>query len=176
MNFQIPSNHVIIQEGHTRSLTSLSDHCSGKQSFSAILKPTRRHLKSCGLKYINCPDCESKDVTYYGYSASGVQKYFCKNCNYQFVGQFDALFPRSRRRDIFEREFLSNIKPAGFEKGSGKQQYWSGARLETLQMLESSTIRIRFKKMLKQHPLFGESDYKLMLEFILHEAYVRVMA
>jgi len=135
--------------------------------------PSRRYVKKHALNFVHCPDCESKDITYYGKSGAGTQKYHCKSCQYQFVAQYDAVFPRSGRRELFEAEFLSNIKSTGFTKGCGKRLYWHGARVEVLQELESDGIRIRFNKILKTMPLYGEQDYKLLLEFILHEAYVR---
>ena len=122
-----------------------------------------------------CPDCESKNITYFGKSDVGTQKHRCKECGYQFVAQFDAYFPRSRRRDIFEKEFMGNLSATGFSKGTGKRKYWKGARLETLQMTESQAIRVKFNRLLKEMPIQGERDYQLLVELIVHEAYGRVM-
>ena len=139
-----------------------------------VPKPTKRYLKKLALEYLHCPDCESKAITYYGKSKIGTQKYLCKNCNFQFVLQFDSIFPRSTRSKTFDDEFLSNIKPTGFQKGCGRKEYWMGARFKVMNYLESNALRIRFNKMIKTTTVHGESDYRLLLRFIVDEAYVMV--
>ena len=168
------SFHPSIQEAHPRSLTDLEELRSPRQPFSAVPRPTRRYLKKLALSYLCCPDCESRNITYFGKSDSGTQKHRCKECGYQFVAQFDAYFPRSRRRDIFEREFMDNLSATGFSGGTGKRKYWKGARLETLQMTESQAIRVKFNRLLKEMPIQGERDYQLLVELVVHEAYGRV--
>ena len=168
------SNHPSIQNGHPRSLIDLKGFRSNPLSFSLIPRPTRRYLKKLALEYMCCPDCESRDITYYGKSSAGTQKHLCKTCGYQFVAQFDAYFPRSRRHDIFEKEFMNNLSATGFSEGTGKLKYWEGARIETLQMAESQAIRVKINRLLKEMPVQGEKDYRLLVEFIVHEAYGRV--
>ena len=175
MNQKISSFHSNIQEPHPRSLTNTEEICSESQPFTLVPKPTRRYLKQLALSYLYCPDCESRHITYYGKSSVGTQKYRCKECNYQFVLQYDALFPRSHRREVFEREFLSNLQRQGFREGVGRQEYWEGALQMTLNMLESQTMRVRMNRMIKNNPVQGERDYRLLLEYAVHEAYVRVM-
>ncbi len=169
-------DHPNIQDRHPRSLTHLEDINSKEHQFQLIPKPTRRYLKKLTLKHLCCPDCESKEITYYGKSSIGTQKYLCKVCRHQFVAQFDALFPRTRRRDLFEAEFLSNIAATGPEKGCGRREFWEGARIETLQMLESQEIRVQMNKIIKSMPIQSDKEYRLLVEFAVHEAYGRVMA
>jgi len=166
------SQHTIIHNTHPRSLINLQNITSKEQPIKIVPKPTKRYLKKLELEYLFCPDCESQNITFYGKTSVGAQKHRCKVCGYQFVTQFDAIFPRSKRRDIFEKEFLSHLKPTGFDKvGTGKKIYWSGARLETLQMLESQALKVRFGKLLKIMPICGEKEYKVILEFTVSEAY-----
>ena len=167
------SNHTNIQTPHPRSLTDLKSFRSQSQSFSLVPKPTRRYLKKLTLKYMCCPDCESKNITFYGKSSIGTQKYHCKSCNYQFVAQFEAFFPRRGRREMFEQEFMENLAATGFDTGRGKKKYWKGARLETLQMIESQQIRITANKMIKNLEIISDSNYRALLEYILHEAYIK---
>ncbi len=175
MNHKIPSDHTIIHDARPRSSKNLSSICSKAQPLSLVLNPTRRYLRKLSLNYLHCPDCESKNITFYGKSSSETQRHLCKDCSYQFVAQFDAIFPKSKRRWIFEEEFLSNLKTIGFKEGCGRQVYWSGAMIETLQMLESNTIKIRFNRLLKTMPIQGDKDYRVLLEFIIGEAYSRVV-
>jgi hypothetical protein len=170
-----PSYPPTIQNGHPRRLTDLNEICSPVLSFSLVPKPTRRYLRKLSLEYLCCPDCESKEITFYGKSSSGIQKYRCKSCNYQFVAQFDALFPRSRRRELFEREYMENLAATGFKKGTGRKEFWEGARVETMQKIESQQIRVRVNRLLKTMTIQSEKEYQLLCEFILHEAYVSVM-
>jgi len=69
---------------------------------------------------------------------------------------------------------MENLKATGFRKGSGRKEYWEGALLETLSLLESDRMRIRMNKMIKSTPVQSERDYRLLLEFAVHEAYVLV--
>ncbi len=171
----LPSNHTTIQDTHPRSLINLKNICSPEHCFSLVPNPTRRYLKKLALDYMYCPDCESKAITYYGKSSVGTQKYHCKSCDYQFVAQFDAYFLRSSRRELFEREYLENLAATGFRKGSGRKEFWEGARIETLQKIESQQIRTRINKLLKTMTIQSDREYQLLCEFILHEAYVSVM-
>lgn len=170
------SQHTIIHNTHPRSLINLQNITSKEQPIKIVPKPTKRYLKKLELEYLYCPDCESQDITFYGKTSVGAQKYCCKECGYQFVAQFDAIFPQRKRRDIFEEEFLANLKPTGFDKaGTGKKTYWSGARLETLQMMESQVIKVRFNKQIKTIPIRGDLDYRVLLKFIMGEAYSLVV-
>jgi len=171
----ISSNHTPIQEAHPQSFLDLTEIRSNTLTFSLVPKPTKRFLKKLALGYMCCPDCESKNITYYGKSSIGTQKHLCKSCDYQFVSQFDAFFPRSTRRWLFEREFMDNLATTGFNKGSGRQAFWEGARLETLEMIESQYIKVKINKILKIMTIQGDREYKGLLEFIIHEAYVRVI-
>ena len=174
MTYKIPSDHTTIHNAHPRSLQNLKNINSSEQPLEVVPKPTRRYLKKLTLDYVHCSDCESKDIIYYGTSSSETQRYRCKECGCQFVLQFDAIFPRSRRNKIFDDEFLSNIKPTGFQEGCGRKEYWMGARFKVLHCMESRAIRIRFNKMIKTIAIQGESDYRLLLQFIINEAYVMV--
>ena len=132
-------------------------------------------MRKLELQYLHCVDCESQDIYRNGKSKMGVQRFMCKECSCQFVAQFDAIFPQSKRRDLFEQEFLSNLKPTGFDKvGSGQKKYWIGAKLQTLQMLESQTMRVQANKYIKNNPIRGDKCYQILMEFLLHEAYNRV--
>ena len=173
MNQKLSSNHTTIQKRHPRSLVDIMEIRSEPQPFILIPKPTRRYLKQLALSYIYCPDCESKNITYYGKSSAGTQKYRCKECGYQFVGQLDAYFPQSTRRDTFEKEFMGNLQRQGFKEGVGRREYWEGALQITLNMLESQTMSVKMNKMIKQHPIQNERDYQLLLQYAVHEAYVR---
>ena len=164
-------DHSSIQEMHPPSLTDLQDIYSYKFHFSLVPNPSRRYLKKLTLKYMSCPDCESKNITFYGKSSIGTQKYHCKSCNYQFVAQFEAFFPRSSRRELFQKEYFNNLEATGFDKGTGKRKYWKGARLETLQMTESQAIRVKLNRVLKSMTIQGEREYKVMVEYVVHEAY-----
>jgi hypothetical protein len=170
-----PSYPSSIQSGHPRRLTDLNEICSPALSFSLVPRPTRRYLRKLSLEYLCCPDCESKEITFYGKSSIGTQKYRCKSCNYQFVAQFDAIFPRSRRRELFEKEYMENLAATGFDKGTGKKKYWKGARLETLQMIESQPISIKINRLLKEMMICGDKEYRVVVELVVHEAYGRVM-
>ena len=170
-----PSPHPSMQNTHPRSLQDLKNMHSSAISFSLVPKPTRRYLKKLSLNYLSCPDCESQEITFYGKSSSGTQKYRCKACEYQFVAQFDAYFPRSKRHELFEREYLENLAATGFRTGAGRKEYWEGALQMTLSLLESDTMRIRVNKMIKSVPIQSEHDHRLLLEFAVHEAYVLVM-
>ena len=174
MNLKIPFKHTTIRNAHPRSHQNLKDINSSGQTLEVVPKPTKRYLKKLALSYVYCPDCESKDIIYYGTSSSETQKHRCKECGHQFVLNLDAVFPRSTRSKTFDNEFLSNIKPVGLEKGCGRKEYWLGARNEILSYLESRAIRIRFNKMLKTITIQGESHYAYLLRFIVHEAYVMV--
>lgn len=88
------------------------------------------------------------------------------------MAQFDAYFPRSNRRVLFEQEFLENIKATGFDAGKGKKKYWRGALWETLAILESQKLRVRMNKMIKNITIQERKSYHLLLEFAVHEAYV----
>jgi len=165
------SNHPTIQETHPRSLTHLKEFCSKAQPFSLNPKPSRRYLKKLSLEFISCPECESKDITFYGKSSIGTQKYRCKACSYQFVAQFDALFPRSKRRELFEREFMNNLKTTGHNEGCGRKEFWLGARVETLQMTESQMIKVKINKLLKTMQIQSQREYALLLELVIHEGY-----
>ena len=70
---------------------------------------------------------------------------------------------------------MNNLQRQGFRKGVGKQEYWEGALQMTLNMLESQTMSVRMNRMIKNNPVQGERDYRLLLEYAVHEAYVRVM-
>ncbi len=174
MNNIIPSEHTTIHNAHPQSLQKLKNVNYLEFHMEVIPKPTKRHLRKLALDYIHCPECESQEIIYSGTSKSETQRYKCKKCHYQFVLQFDAVFPPSTRNIIFENEFLSNIKPTGFQEGCGRKEYWMGARFKVLHCLESRAIRIRFNKMLKTITVYGESDYRLLLRFIVDEAYVMV--
>ena len=175
MNDKLSSNHTIMHIGHPRSLMDIEEIRSKLQPFTLVPRPTRRYLKNLSLSYVHCPDCESRKITYYGKSGMGTQKYRCKECSYQFVLQYDALFPRSHRRELFEREFMNNLQRQGTRDGIGRKDYWEGALLPTLNMLQSQTIRVRMNKMIKEIPVQGDRDYQLLLEYAVHEAYVFVM-
>ncbi len=166
-----PYDHSSIQDGHPRRLTDLEEVTSLAIPFKLVPKPTRRYLKSLSLEYMCCPDCESKDISFYGKSSIGTQKHKCNECGYQFVAQFDALFPKSSRRELFEKEYLENLEATGFDKGTGKKKYWKGARLETLQMTESQAIRVKLNRMLKEMSIQGEREYQVLVEYVVHEAY-----
>jgi len=175
MNQKISSNHSTIQNLYPRSRINLQDISSDTQSFELVPKPTKRYLKKQSLRYLYCPDCESKDITFYGKSSVGSQKHRCKSCNHQFVAKFDAIFPKSKRRTLFEQEFLSHLKPSGLlQKGCGQKKYWEGALIETLSMIESDTIRIWANRMIKSSPVTSDREYRVLFEFVLFEAYVRV--
>ena len=166
-------NHTTIQKGHPRSLTNLKDFHSNRLSLSLVPRPTKRYFKKQALKYLYCPDCESKNIIYHGKSSKGTQKHKCKSCGYQFVAQFDSYFPRSTRRFIFEEEYLANLQRQGFKEGVGRQEYWEGAIMATLNMVESQQMLVRINKMLKSTTVQSENDYRLLVQFIVHEAYVR---
>jgi len=170
-----PYEHSTIQDGHPRSLIDLQDVTSLAIPFKLVPKPTKRYLRKLSLEYMHCPDCESKDITFYGKSSIGTQKYKCKECNYQFVAQFDALFPRSTRRELFEKDYLDNLAATGFNKGTGRKEFWEGARIETLQQIESQQIRTRINRLLKTMTVQSDREYQLLCEFVLHEAYLLVM-
>ena len=166
------SQHTNIHNAHPEPLADLYVVTSKEQPIKIVPKPTKRYMKKLELEYLFCPDCGLQDITFYGKTSIGTQKHRCKECGYQFVTQFDAIFPQSKRRDIFEEEFLSHLKPTGFDKiGSGKKIYWAGARLETLQMLESHALKVHFGKLLKIMPICSEKEYKIILEFTVSEAY-----
>ena len=170
-------NHTSIHCTHPRSLKNINKVYSGEHSFKMNNSPTKRYLKKLELNFISCPDCESGKVIFNGSSAKGTQRFKCKACNYQFVAQYDAIFPRSKRRAIFEKELLENIKPTTFgEVGTGRQCYHLGAILKTLQMLESRMIRLWVNKMIKASPIKSEQDYRVMLEFLVHQAYSNATA
>ena len=169
------SNHTTIQNRHPRSLIDLNEVNSNTLSFSLEPRPTRRYLKKLALKYMCCPDCESKYITYYGNSSMGTQKHLCKECGYQFVAQFDAYFPRSKRRFLFEQEYLHNLQRQGFKEGTGRKEFWEGALQMTLTMIESQIIKVRINRMLKTMQINCEREYQLLVEFIVHDAYVRVI-
>jgi predicted RNA-binding Zn-ribbon protein involved in translation (DUF1610 family) len=170
----IPSNHTTIHDAHPRSPVNLKSITTLEIPIVVVPKPTKRYLKKLTLDYVHCPECESQEIIYSGISKSETQRYKCKKCHYQFVLQFDAVFPPSTRNIIFENEFLSNIKPTGFQTGCGRKEYWMGAKFKVLHCLESRAIRIRFNKMIKTTTIHGESDYRLLLRFIVDEAYVMV--
>ena len=174
--YQKPFDHTNIQEAHPGSLTGLEAIVSKDQPSNIVPKPTKRYLKKLELEYIYCVDCESQRIYRNGPSSIGTQRFRCKECGCQFVSQYDSVFPQSKRRSIFEEEFLCNIKPTGFDKvGTGRKKYWSGSKLEVLQMLESQAIRVRFNKLLKTTTIRGDRDYRVLLEFIMNEAYGRVV-
>lgn len=176
MNSDIPSKHTTIQEGHPRAIKDLNSIYSTKINMKIVPNPTKRYLKKLELDYLYCVDCESQEIHRNGKTDIGTQKFRCKVCGCQFVTKFDAVFPQSQRRQIFEREFLANIKPSGFDKeGTGRKLYWQGARLETLQMIESQAIKVRINQMLKEMPIRSDKEYHLLLEFTLSEAYGKVM-
>ena len=165
--------HTNIHGTHPRRHQTLKSLCSEKISFRVVPDPTQRYLKSLELNFLYCPDCEAQNIIFHGYDPKGTQRFKCKSCHYQFVAQYDAVFPRSKRRVIFEREFLENIKPTGSDKqGSGKKLYWRGARLSTLQILESQRLKVGANNMIRSHPVRTEKDYSAILEFLLHEAYL----
>ena len=164
--------HTNIHKAYPKEVISLQDIFSKPIPFTLVSNPTRRYLKKLELSYVYCPDCESQDIIYHGYSDKGTQKYRCKHCGYQFVLGFDAIFPRSKRHLIFDDEFMSNLKPTGFQKGCGRKQYWIGARFLLLNQMESQAIKVRFKKLIKNLPIQSERDYRLVLEFIMDEAYL----
>jgi len=169
-----PYDHSSIQDGHPRSLTDLQDIISLAIPFKLVPKPTRKYLRKLSLEYMCCPDCESKDIIFYGKSSIGTQKYKCSECGYQFVAQFDAYFPRSRRRELFENEFMNNVASIGITKGVGRKEYWEGGLQVTLSYTESQQLKVRINKMIKSTAIQGELDYILILRFIVHEAYVMV--
>jgi len=172
-----PFNHTSIQDTHPRSLTSLDKIVSKAQEIRIVTRPTKRFMKKLELEYLYCPDCESQEHYRNGKTKVGTQRSMCKKCNRQFVAQYDAVFPESTRRAIFDEEFCNNLKPTGLsEKGSGKKKYWKWARLETLQMLESQTIKIRANKIIKASPIRSDREYKVLVEFLVHEAYGRVVS
>ena len=155
---------------------SFEDYRSSTFRMGLVPHPTRRYLRRRSLEYLHCPDCESSDITFYGKSSSGTQKYRCKACAYQFIAQFDAYFPRSRRRQLFEQEYLGNLKATGFEKGSGRKKYWKGAFLLTMSLLESDRLRIRVNKMIRSTDIQCDRDYQHLLDFTVHEAYLMAMS
>ena len=164
--------HTNMHEVYPEVLVSLQEVSSEPIPFTLVPNPTRRYLKKLELDYVHCPDCESKDIIYHGYSNQGTQKYRCKGCGYQFVLNFDAIFPRSKRHLIFDNEFMANLKPTGFQKGCGRRQYWEGVRFQLLNQMESQAVKVRFKKLIRNLPIRSERDYRLILEFIMNEAYV----
>ena len=171
-----PYDHTNIQEAHPGRLTDLQEIVSKEQPIKVVLKPTKRYMKKLELEYIYCVDCESQRIYRNGSSSVGTQRFRCKECGCQFVSQYDSVFPQSKRRSIFDEKFLGNVKPTGFDKvGTGRKKYWSGSRLEVLQMLESQVIKVRFNKMIKTMPIRGDRDYKVLLEFIMGEAYNQVI-
>jgi len=166
------SEHTNIHIGHPRSLIKLEEIVSKEQPIKIVPKPTKRFLKKMELDYQYCPDCESQNIIFSGKASSGKQRFKCKACNYQFVSQFDSIFPRSKRQVIFEEEFLSHLKPTGLDRvGSGNKIYWLGARVETLHMIESHALKVRFGKLLKIMPICTQKEYKVILEFTVSEAY-----
>lgn len=175
-SIKTPSKHTNIQMSYPRSCQDVQGISSQEQSFNLVSRPTRRYMRKLALDYIFCPDCESQDIIYHGHSANGEQKHLCKECGYQFVLQFGAVFPRSRRREMFEKEFMSNLQRQGNYEGCGRKMYWRDAIMDTLQMLESNQIKIRTNKMLKgMNGIYGEKDIQLLIEFVVHEAYLLIM-
>ena len=166
-----PYDHTTSQEAHTQSLTDLHAIVTKEQSIKIVPRPTKRYLRKLELNYLYCRDCESQKIYRNGKSSMGIQRFRCKGCGCQFVAQFDALFPQSKRQSIFSEEYLSNLKPIGLEKGCGQKKYWSGARLETLQMLESQIMRVKANKIIKSFPIYGSRDLRVLKERLLHEAY-----
>ena len=99
------SEHTNIHNAHPRAHKDLHTVTTEEQRIQIIPQPTKRFLKKMELTYQYCPDCESQDITFSGKASNEKQRFKCKSCDYQFISQFDAIFPRSKRRDIFEREF-----------------------------------------------------------------------
>ena len=77
---------------------------------------------------------------------------------------------------MFEREFMNNLQRHAFKEGTGRKEYWENALPLTLMMLESQTMRVRMNRIIKQSPVRGELDYRLLLKFAVREAYMLVMA
>ena len=157
-------NHTNGQITCLRSPSSLKLFLSEENSMKIVPKPTKRYLKKLELDYLYCPDCESQQIIRHGKSSIGTQRFMCKECNLQFVAQYDAIFPASTRIEIFTKEFFRR-----------EGHYWEWARIETLQMMESQVMRVHANKLIKANPIQSSSGYRVLLEFLVHEAYGRVM-
>lgn len=132
-------------------------------------------MRKLSLSYLHCPDCESSEIIFNGKSSIGTQKHRCKQCGHQFVCNFDALFPRSYRRELFEREFLENLSATGFEKGSGKKKYWAPALAATLAMIESHRMQVRWNRTFRNTVIHSDREYQVLVEWVVHEAYLMAM-
>ncbi len=175
MQCKIPYNHTTIQEVHLQSCVNLENVYSKPLTLLLLPRPTRRYRRKVSLNYLHCPDCESQNIIFHGKSNVGTQKYRCKACGYQFVAQFDVYFPRSRRRELFEKEYLENLAAVGRTKATGRKEFWEGGLQITMSHIESQQMKVRINKMIQSTKVQGELDYSLLLRFIVHEAYVMAM-
>jgi len=159
-------NHTFIQEGHTPR-ANLENLYSEANFLEIVPNPTKRYLRKLEISHVHCTDCQKTGtVSRNGRSKMGVQKYICK-CGNQFSMQFSAIFPESKRRDIFNDEFRKHF------------DYWSGARLETIQMAESQVMQIIVNKMVKNTydgVIDCQQSYDILLRYLIHNAYHMVMA
>lgn len=160
-----PYNHTFIQDRHPpRDLENLYSEVN---HLEIVPNPTKRYLKKLEISYVHCIDCEkSSTISRNGRSKMGVQKYICK-CGQQFSMQFSAIFPKSKRRDIFNSEFKKH------------SDYWDGARFETIQMAESQVMQVIVNKMIKNTydgVIDSQKSYEILLRYLIHNAYHRVIA
>ncbi len=131
---------------------------------------TKDYFRQESLKSQFCPDCESKDLIYYGKSPEGTQKHKCKLCFREFVSQVDSILPESSRLLTYEREFLKNKE---------KYNYWDNSFYLVVNFLESHKGHLMISKKLKysfNNMIRDKKEFDVFVFVIFHEAYNIVMA
>ena len=131
---------------------------------------TKSYLRQVSLKFQSCPECESKNLEYYGYASNkGTQRYRCKNCGRQFVSQRDSVLTPSKRRDIYTQAFV---------KGQKTHDFWDAALMETLAYLEGHMGRLMINKILRNsfESISSKKDFEALVFVLVREAYNIVMA
>lgn len=162
----LPSDHSNIQGAHSRTLVNIGEFFSKEQSFKH--DDSWRFSRELSLQFQHCPACTSKDITFYGKSEVGTQRYRCKQCKRQFVCQMDSIYPKLIRRDIFYREFDQQ-----------KHKYWKPAVLGVLSYVESHRGRLLINRILSIHfdgKITSQREYDVLTFFIIHEIYNIIMA
>lgn len=61
----------------------------------------------CSKVSESCPHCHQNNVTKYGKTKSGEQRYFCKDCHKTFVATINSIFYKSQKNMVVWEKFIS---------------------------------------------------------------------
>jgi transposase-like protein len=171
MHNKLPSHHANIATRYPSALPmDLEGITTPTEHIPMTVHLAENYLRQEALKFQSCPECESKNLEYYGYSSNkGTQRYRCKSCGRQFVSQRDSVLVKSKRRQIYTKAFIKAQDTHGF---------WDAALIETLAYLEGHQGRLMINKTLQNsfESISSKKGLEALVFTVVREAYNRIMA